>query len=412
MKHCISRHRSSLRRGFWTHAFAVFCLLPSALSCSSPQRFASSNGVSSDEESGSTDGTTTAAGSRTGSESGSVGDSKARDASGTDATPTDDSDDAASTQGEHTSHPANPTDDVTQSEVSQPLDSSGRTSPTASSEQPDVAPTEAATSAPSSEGSTPSTSEPAPFDECPDHDDQLVAGSCGCGHKPEPKCEALRQALRHRYSFVSHASSPGFDGSVIPDSVGSADGTVHGGTYDWDGSLRLDGQTTYVQLPPGLLSSGKEATLDLWVKWWGGGDNQRVLNFGARPSGSGAPDNYLSISPKGSEGVLTVQYRTDARSSGLRLESSGSLPTSDLEHVTVVIGERSLSLFVDGKRHGSVETKHKLTDLKDNDNFLGRALYSEYPRYHGALFEVRIFSRALADDEVKKLDQLGLALPQ
>jgi arabinan endo-1,5-alpha-L-arabinosidase len=150
----------------------------------------------------------------------------------------------------------------------------------------------------------------------------------------------------------------------------------------------------------------------LWLKWWGGDDNQRLLNFGLAPNDSGdAPDNYLSISPSGSEGVLTVQYRTNGDGRGDKLETSNSLETSDRQHITVVIREQSLSLFVDGESKATTETTHRLSDLDDDDNWLGRALYSGYPLYNGALFEFRVFNRALTDDEVAKLDQLGLELP-
>lgn len=252
----------------------------------------------------------------------------------------------------------------------------------------------------------------APFDECPDHEAQLVAGNCGCGHEPDPRCDVLRQALSHRYSFVSHAPEEDYDGSKILDTVGGAHGSIHDADFDWDGSLLMDGQDGYVELPAGLLSAHDTVTVDLWVKWWGGDDNQRLLNFGLAPSDSDdAPDNYLSISPSGSNGVLTVQYRTNGDERGDRLETEGSLGTSDLQHVTVVIGDQSLTLFVDGASKATVETTHRLSDLDDDDNWLGRALYSGYPLYNGALFEFRVFGRALTDDEVEMLDQVGLDFP-
>lgn len=256
------------------------------------------------------------------------------------------------------------------------------------------------------------SSAPPPVDECPEHDDQLLAGNCGCGHEPSPACDSLRSAISHRYSFVSHAMAVGYDPETIPDSVGSADGTIHDGEFDWDGSLRLDGQNSYVELPARLLSGNDETTVDLWVKWWGGEDNQRLLNFGQAPNtASGTPDNFLSISPSGSDGVLTVQYRTDGDERADKLRADTPLQTSDLQHITLVIRQQSLALFVNGRLEVDAETPHRLEDLKDDDNWLGRALYSSYPLYHGALFEFRVFERALTDDEVALVDDLGLALP-
>lgn len=262
-----------------------------------------------------------------------------------------------------------------------------------------------------SESTFAETTEPPPVDECPEQETQLSAGSCGCGHASEPMCDALRTALSHRYSFVSHAAQVDFDATTIPDSVGSADGKIHDAEFDWDGSLLLNGHGSFVELPPRLLSTHTETTLDFWLKWWGGGDSQRLLNFGLAPNDSDdAPDNYLSISPSGSNGVLTVQYRTN-EGRGDRLETDDPLETTELQHVTVVIREQSLSLFVNGKSEAAAETPHRLGELDDDDNWLGRALYSGYPLYNGAFFEFRVFSRALSNDEVAKLDELGLELP-
>lgn len=285
---------------------------------------------------------------------------------------------------------------------------SGETDPGATGS----APSTMSNSGADSSSSTPPTSEPGgpdPADECPDHD-QRVAGPCGCGHEPDPKCKALSDALIHRYAIVSHAEEGEYPAS-IPDSVGSANASVHDSRFDWDGSLLLDGSDSYLQFPSGLLSSRDEITLDLWVKWWGGGDNQRLLNFGLAPNSDDAPDNFLSISPSGGNGVLTVQYRTNPDERGDKLEAEYSLPTTDLHHLTLVIRAESFELYVNGESVGSVETLHHLHDLDDTDNWLGRALYSEYPLYNGALYEFRVFERALKHDEVAKMDEVGLDLP-
>lgn len=304
---------------------------------------------------------------------------------------------------------AAPSDATSETATSEPASTSGETASGGS----DSAPTATSEPLPSDSSSTAASTsepdEPGPPDECPDHKQQ-VAGPCGCGHEPDPKCKALSDALIHRYAIVSHAEEGEYPAS-IPDSVGSADASVHDSRFDWDGSLLLDGNESYLQFPTGLLSSRDEVTLDLWVKWWGGGDNQRLLNFGHAPNSDDAPDNFLSISPSGGNGVLTVQYRTNPDERGDKLEAEYSLPTSDLHHLTLVIRAESFEFYVNGESVGNVETLHHLHDLDDTDNWLGRALYSEYPLYNGALYEFRVFERALNDDEVTKMDEVGLDLP-
>lgn len=257
----------------------------------------------------------------------------------------------------------------------------------------------------------PVTSQPPPVDECPQDEDQTIGGNCGCGHAPDPACDNLLNALTHRYSFSQRAEANQTT-AIVPDLVGTEDALVPHAQWSERGSLLLDGSQCYVQLPAGLLSERSEVTLDLWTTWNGGDENQRLLNFGVAPGdNNGAPDNYLSISPSGSKGVLSVQYRTDENESGDRLDTESPLAMGTLEHLTVVVREDALSLYVNGILAGSLDTLHHLYDLRDADNWLGRALYSEYPLYDGEIFEFRVFGRALNEDEIRIADEVGLSLP-
>lgn len=256
------------------------------------------------------------------------------------------------------------------------------------------------------QGSSADTSEP--LDECPEHE-QRWRGSCGCGHDPHPLCEAIIGALVHRYPFVFPSNQPA--PQVVGDSVGSADAAAFEPALKDDGALLLGSDRTYVELPSGIVSDLTEATFDLWVRWWGGDGNQRILNFGRAPDDGDAPENYLSISPKGSNGVLSVQFRTDTDDRGDRLETDSSLSTDNLEHITLVVRSNELLLYLNGDVAQTARTAHRLDRLDDTENWLGRALYGQYPRFNGALYEFRIFGRALTPEEIHKAHQVGLSLP-
>ncbi len=255
-------------------------------------------------------------------------------------------------------------------------------------------------------GSSADTSEP--IDECPNHEQQ-ERGSCGCGHDPHPLCESLIDALVHRYPFVfpSNQQPP----HLVDDLVGSADAVAFESRLKDDGALLLEGDQAYIELPPRIVSPLTEATFELWLRWWGGDTNQRILNFGRAPDGDDAPENFLSISPKGSNGVLSVQFRTDPDDRGDRLETDAPLSTDNLEHITLVVRPNEILLYLNGEVAQTATTPHRLDQLDDTENWLGRALYEEYPRYNGALYEFRIFGRALTVEEIRKTHEIGLAMP-
>lgn len=250
--------------------------------------------------------------------------------------------------------------------------------------------------------------EPTSVDECPNHD-QEQRGTCGCGHAPDPLCEALSNALAHRYSFLLPPSEPAPE--AVTDSIGDAHLRLFQAGVDDDGSVILDGEGAYLSLPSGTLSKFTEATLDIWVRWWGGSENQRIVNFGAAPTDGDAPENYLSISPRGSNEMLSVQYRTDPDERGDRLDADFALPTNSLQHVTLVISSEKLTLYSNGEWAESISTRHRLQDLDDDQNWLGRALYEGYPNLGAAFYEFRIYGRALSADEVRVSHEVGLTLP-
>lgn len=244
---------------------------------------------------------------------------------------------------------------------------------------------------------------PSEPDECPDVPEQILRGLCGCGFAPDETCAILEAGIKHRYSFFSK-------GTAVEDVVGGAHGTLVGTQLDGSGILELDGATTHVQLPSGIISALTSATFEAWLRWDGGGASQRIFNFGTPSSSDGAPSSFISVSPNSSSSDnMNVSYRADRRRSAETLRSNSVLPTGSLQHVAVVVDGANdrLSLYLQGELIAIDETDHDLTQLEDSVNWLARPLYSGYPYLRGALHEFRIYDVALTSDELKKSYELG-----
>ncbi len=251
---------------------------------------------------------------------------------------------------------------------------------------------------------------PTPIDECPDWPEQTKKGSCGCGFEPDPSCEVLELALRHRYSF-------GDDGNVAVDSIGGADGEVVGTELDGSGQLELSGTGDYVELPAGIISALGDATFETWVDWHGGAYDQRVFAFGATMSGGfvgPTAQSYIFVSPSAPTGgfpstaPLTASYSLYGQTSASFLRASGPLPTNRSVHLALVVDDagNEIRLYLDGDLAGETPLAWSLSQLNDRINRLGRSLVGD-DDLDATFDEFRIYDAALTKEELNKSIELG-----
>jgi len=112
----------------------------------------------------------------------------------------------------------------------------------------------------------------------------------------------VTSSLIHRYSF-SKAS-----GATVPDSVGSADGTLNGGFTLTGGQIVLDGSTGSVQLPEGILDGLNELTIETWASFGSTVNTQaNLFAFGATDSG-GYGENYINLQPHTTAGTAQLSF--------------------------------------------------------------------------------------------------------
>jgi hypothetical protein len=254
-----------------------------------------------------------------------------------------------------------------------------------------------------------------------------VLGLCGCGSSSdfvigsdvEDGAAALcvtgdqtpaASSLVHRYSFSG-------TGTTISDSVGGADGqsAVTAGTpaqLDGSGVLTLDGVTDYVDLPSGIISSLGNATIMAWTAWRGGPAYQRVFDFGTSTLGAGQREQCQSC-------LLLMDYSGDARGNGLCAQVH--VPNVDVQQIVtsqlldktfrqVALAFESgsqMTLYLDGAPIGSTPITVALSDIVDDNDWLGLSQYATDTNYEGAYDEVRIYDHALSSCEVKATFDAG-----
>ena len=115
-----------------------------------------------------------------------------------------------------------------------------------------------------------------------------------------------------------------------------------------------------VDLPNGLVSSLKDATLEAWVTWGGGNAWQRVFDFG--DSTNATPENnpgqgktYLFLTPGVGDGVVVGCYSLSGTPGEVHATAPGALSLS-LNRVALVVSDSGDKLALhqwpkDGRRY-------------------------------------------------------------
>ena len=221
---------------------------------------------------------------------------------------------------------------------------------------------------------------------------------------------SLATSLVHRYNF-------GGTGTNVHDSVGTADGTVVNAQLSGSGTLVLAGGSSgqYVALPAHILSTLTSVTLEIWVTWTGGNNNQRILDFGSNElvDGNYRATTTVIISPNSAPDALTprlrASYSNQVSLSGTFVDATSALATGSMKQIAVVFdGQRhTISMYLDGKLQGETAGLGALALINDTNNWLGKSQYSGDPGFSGTYHELRIYDAPLTADQVQAVYAAG-----
>ena len=232
-------------------------------------------------------------------------------------------------------------------------------------------------------------------------------------------------ALVHRYGFNEQTND-----WIVHDSVGGANGrlftsgitpTVVYGAFTGKGEMVLMGglasgplspASGYAALPPGIISSLSEVSIEGWVVWtlfpnysiyyaW-----QRIFDFGNLAGSGGVSYLFLTTealsflktgSPVtrftiGTNGINSETPRLDYTNSLLNVTSFVAVTYSPVRGIT--------KLYINGQIVSSGQATIPLSSIVDNNNWLGRSQYAADPYFGGRYNEFRIYSGFLSDSDV------------
>ncbi len=193
--------------------------------------------------------------------------------------------------------------------------------------------------------------------------------------------------LTHRYSFSGNAN----------DSVGTANGVLLGTATVSGGSLVLNGASSYLALPGGIVSNYDSMTWEMWITDNGSGAWARIFDFGNDTS------TYLFLTLPGGSGNLRAAYKNGG---GEQItEWTGNRPpVGEKTHIVLTsdLATQTGRLYVNGVQVG-INSALNITPASlgvTTNNWLGRSQWAADPYFIGSIDEFRIYSGALSSEEV------------
>lgn len=207
---------------------------------------------------------------------------------------------------------------------------------------------------------------------------------------------ASAQSIVHRYEMNGNAN----------DSVGTATGTVVGGTFGGGAFTPTGGQG--MSLPTAAVAGLNNAfTIECWYTWNGNGEYQTVFSFS-----DNTQNNFLiNVARRGNESIQGSAFRVNGEDQTLITGPTNQTPGTSGPLTQIVItfdGISTGTFYVNGVASMTMTNINPAFDLSvfTKIGIGGNSPYPD-PSVGGTISDFRIYNGALTAGQVTALNGLG-----
>ena len=202
------------------------------------------------------------------------------------------------------------------------------------------------------------------------------------------------QYLVASYDFESE------EAGIVEDSIGGNSGTLQGNAAiaagDQNNTLYLDGDNSYVRVgDDSLLDLSDELTLSVWINPHEIKPSATILS-----KGYGGFLNYQLGLKR--DALEFVYFDGDRYRTALIRSNEYSIDSDSWVHIAVTVSSSAIAFYVDGVKVDEQDGPITLL-ANDGDMFIGKSDPSSSSFFKGQIDEVKIFSKALSDQEITNL---------
>jgi len=159
--------------------------------------------------------------------------------------------------------------------------------------------------------------------------------------------------------------------------------------------LELDGNGSYVELPPELLKGVEEVTVEGWVKWYRFGGWSRFIDFGKANHG-------FHISQAVDSSTLNLSCVYDSRLNAGLLSVPNLLRTNQWCHLAAAIGRNGMKLYFNGYLVASAKVGGTVPVPVKSLNFVGKSTWENDAYFAGQIDELRVWSVERTSDQIRQ----------
>lgn len=215
-------------------------------------------------------------------------------------------------------------------------------------------------------------------------------------------------------NFISWWKFDEGEGDIAYDSTGNNHGTIYGATWTTgqiDDALAFDGDGDYVEVANDQSQqiTTNQITLSAWIKLDADvGDTQRRIIHKQEAPGIAWGFEIFGDGYNGSSGNQLVFHDSDGGAAWYNCLSPTDLNPSQWYHVAVTDNAGVIEIYIDGQPNRSCDDAYRIPSSIVAPIIIGATNPATDFFFDGTIDDVRIYGRALSDEEIWQLYQQGL----
>lgn len=171
--------------------------------------------------------------------------------------------------------------------------------------------------------------------------------------------------------------------------------------------LTLDGISSYIRYPKGILDNASEMSISVAYKWNGpaNGTTQKLFDFSAKASSIAAPTAYVRLEMGDGLSGLCLRIYDGVTENTI---TTGVNAVGSWVRATVVFSNGIVRLYVNGAEVGKTYVFSSISDIKPNFCYVGRSGVKGEALFKGVIDEIYISDSALTSEQIQQIQEKGI----
>jgi len=164
-------------------------------------------------------------------------------------------------------------------------------------------------------------------------------------------------------------------------------------------AIDLNGTSDYLTLPSGVVGAVESLTVAAWVNWDGGGNWQRIFDFGDSTS------RWMFLTPN--SGSNTLRFAIN-NGNGEKVTETAAIVPGTWVHVAVTLNGDKITLFVNGSPAATTTAAINQSgfDFRPLKAYIGKSQFAD-PLFNGRIDDFRIYNYPLTNSQVNDVKNGG-----